>query len=136
MSAREKFGGHLAVVLEASPECRGAGPGSGIHHAAQFHAVVHRVDGDRNVVGVEDGLQGDEDLTCQPLLDLRTLAEEAHDAIQLGQADDAVAGSELADVVERLAVGRAVPGQGGVALLAGEGGLPERLVWNRRLGQA
>ena len=40
-----------------------------------------------------------------------------------GGDDHVVAGMELVDVVERLAVGGAVPGDGGVALLAGPGRL-------------
>ena len=46
------------------------------------------VDRDRDIVGFEQGLQGDQYLLRQAFLHLRTLREETHDAVDLGQADD------------------------------------------------
>ena len=48
---------------------------------------MHRVNGYRHVVGAEQRLQRDQDLLRQTLLDLRTLGEELHDAVDFRQAD-------------------------------------------------
>lgn len=65
---------------------------------------MHRRNADGDIVGREQGLQRDEHLLRETLLDLRPLREEGHDAIDLRQADDLV----LGDVGHR---GRAVDGR-------------------------
>jgi D-alanine-D-alanine ligase len=54
---------------------------------ACFHAVVHGRDADRDIPGVEQGLQGEQHLLGETLLYLWALGEEGHDAIDLGKSD-------------------------------------------------
>ena len=47
-------------------------------------------DGDRHVLGLEERLESHQDLLGEALLHLRPPREELHDAVDLGEADDAL----------------------------------------------
>jgi D-alanine-D-alanine ligase len=83
----QEFPARVRAGLEYAAERRGGGLAVAVHHPACFHAVVHGRDADRDIPGVEQGLQGEQHLLGETLLYLRALGEEGHDAIDLGKSD-------------------------------------------------
>ena len=85
------------VLLEDSPQGRGAGSGVGVHNTPGFHTVVDRFHGYRHIFSLKQRLQCHEDLLGQPLLHLGSLGEEADDAVDLAQANDLASRFDVID---------------------------------------
>ena len=62
-------------------------------HASGLNAVVHRIDGYRNILSAEQCLHGDKHLLCQPLLYLWTLREKPDETIDLAETNNGVFGN-------------------------------------------
>jgi len=76
--------------LENATERRGLRARVGVHNTARLDAIMLGVNGDCDILGLQQGLQRYQHLLGESFLHLRTLREETHDTVNLGQTNNLI----------------------------------------------